>query len=305
MSQTSNSPKRVAEVAYRTAQAALPRYGSKFSPKKFTQPQVAACLVLKEFFKTDYRGIAAILTDSRDLREVLELDAVPHWTTLHKASRTVLKPRRLQRVMTALLADAQRAHRLKPGLTAAMDGTGLDAHHTSHYFIRRRAATSAPWEMMTYRRYPAVGLVCDCASHLILAGCPGRGPRTDHGYFRAALHAAVQQIPIRTLLADAGFDSEAAHVVARETYGVHTWIPARIGRQTTKLPTGRYRRLMRQRWNRTRYGQRWQVETVVSMLKRNLGAALRARTYWSQCREILLRILTHNVMIVPLQLAHG
>jgi tRNA(fMet)-specific endonuclease VapC len=34
------------------------------------------------------------------------------------------------------------------------------------------------------------------------------------------------------------------------------------------------------------------------MLKRLLGAALRARPYWSQCREIILRSLTLNIMIL-------
>jgi hypothetical protein len=34
------------------------------------------------------------------------------------------------------------------------------------------------------------------------------------------------------------------------------------------------------------------------MVKRRLGSALRARSYWSQCREIILRVITHNVMIV-------
>src|SRR5262245_43398461 len=37
------------------------------------------------------------------------------------------------------------------------------------------------------------------------------------------------------------------------------------------------------------------------MIKRRLGYALRARRYWSQCREILLKALTHNVMIVRLR----
>jgi hypothetical protein len=34
------------------------------------------------------------------------------------------------------------------------------------------------------------------------------------------------------------------------------------------------------------------------MIKRRLGSALRARSYWTQCREIILRVITHNVMIV-------
>jgi hypothetical protein len=305
MSQTSNSPKRVAEVAYRTAQAALPRYGSKFSPKKFTQPQVAACLVLKEFFKTDYRGIVAILADHRELREILEWPAVPHWTTLHKASRTVLKPRRLRRVLATLVEAAQERSALRSRGLVAMDGTGLESHHVSAYFVRRRAATSAPWQTMTYQRYPKVGLIADCASHLILAGVPGRGPSFDGAHAPAALAAATRLVPVRTLVADAGYDSEAAHVLARETYGIRTLIPPRHGRPTAKPPRGHYRRLMTRSWNPDLYGQRWQVETVVSRLKRNLGAALRARTYWSQGREILLRILTHHVMIVPLRYAQG
>ncbi|HTU27435.1 MAG TPA: transposase, partial [Pirellulales bacterium] len=75
-------------------------------------------------------------------------------------------------------------------------------------------------------------------------------------------------------------------------------IPAKIGRQTTKPATGYWRRQMQQRIHLTRYSQRWQVETVNSMLKRLLGSALRARSYWSQCREILLRVITLNVMIL-------
>jgi transposase len=46
------------------------------------------------------------------------------------------------------------------------------------------------------------------------------------------------------------------------------------------------------------FGQRWQVETIFSMLKRNLGSALRARRYQSQNREMRLQILTHNLGIL-------
>ncbi|MHC4357096.1 MAG: transposase, partial [Planctomycetota bacterium] len=46
------------------------------------------------------------------------------------------------------------------------------------------------------------------------------------------------------------------------------------------------------------YGQRWQIETVFSMLKRNMGATLSARNDHSQTREIRLRIPTHNLAIL-------
>lgn len=78
-------------TAYVTAQRALPAYAHRFSPKKFTQHQLFACLVLKEFLKTDYRGVVNFLADCADLRDAIDLTVVPHWTTLHKAADRLLK----------------------------------------------------------------------------------------------------------------------------------------------------------------------------------------------------------------------
>ena len=61
---------------------------------------------------------------------------------------------------------------------------------------------------------------------------------------------------------------------------------------------GHGRNNMKRRFPKRKYGQRWQIETVNSMIKRTLGAALRARKYWSQSREIVLKVLTLNVMIL-------
>lgn len=46
------------------------------------------------------------------------------------------------------------------------------------------------------------------------------------------------------------------------------------------------------------YTKRWQVETVNSMMKRNQGSALAGKTARSRRRDMLLRVLTHNVMIL-------
>jgi hypothetical protein len=57
---------------------------------------------------------------------------------------------------------------------------------------------------------------------------------------------------------------------------------------------------MKQRLTKTYggYGQRWQVETAFSMIKRRSATAVQSRTYWSQCRELWLLAITHNVMIL-------
>jgi hypothetical protein len=51
-------------------------------------------------------------------------------------------------------------------------------------------------------------------------------------------------------------------------------------------------------FDKKKYGQRWQVETVNSMIKRLLGSALRSRKTRTQNQEIRLRAITHNVMIL-------
>ena len=110
-------------------------------------------------------------------------------------------------------------------------------------------------------------------------------------------------IRITTVLADAGYDGGWVHEFVRGELGSRPIIPARIGRPTSKPPKGRWRRVMKQRFeqmNKT-YGQSAeaeQIETVNSMWKRLLGSAMRARSYGSQCREIMLRAITLKVMIL-------
>jgi len=85
------SPVALARTALAAAQAAIPAYSSKYSRKDFTQHQLVACLMLKTFFCTDYRGIIALLEDFSDLRRVLGLKEVPHYSTLCKADKRLGK----------------------------------------------------------------------------------------------------------------------------------------------------------------------------------------------------------------------
>jgi len=296
---TSKSPNAVAVVAYVSAKCSLPAYRHLKSPKKFTQHQLVACLVLKEFFRTDYRGIMEILEDSSDLRKVLELDEVPHYTTLQKAAKRFTDKKTIDRLLRTTLALATTTKVMKKSIAlSAIDSTGLESHHTSTYFVRRRARGMKEYEDTHYTRFPKVGIVMDCASFLVLAGVPSWGPSPDIRHWESALIDASKKKRITRVAADAGYDAERAHVFAREVLNIKSIIPNRVGRPTTKLPSGKYRRQMALHFDRKRYGQRWMVETLNSMLKKRLGSFLRARTYWSQMREIMLRLFTFNVLLL-------
>jgi len=85
------SPLALAKTALSAAEKALPRYSCPKSRHDFTQHQLFACLALKEFLKTDYRGLVQMLTEWSDLRQALGLTKVPHYSTLCYAERRLLK----------------------------------------------------------------------------------------------------------------------------------------------------------------------------------------------------------------------
>lgn len=85
------SPLAVAREALAAGRSVLPTYSHRFSPKRFTQPQLFAILVLRQFLNTDYRGIVEMLCDWSDLREALGLEHVPHYSTLCKAEQRMQK----------------------------------------------------------------------------------------------------------------------------------------------------------------------------------------------------------------------
>jgi len=296
VSQTSKSPKDVLVEAWEVAQSSLRPFSHRCSPKKFTQHQLFACLVLKNFLKTDYRGVTRHLRDCSELAEAIDLANVPHFTTLQKASRRLLAAATVRKLLDETVQRIMKRKSRVP--LAAIDSTGLQCTSASAYFVKRRARVDKTWKQVVYHRYPKLGVVCDVSNHFILAFKTGRGPRPDVDEFRESLKAAQQRVKVRCILADAGYDSEGNHAYARDEHGVRTIIPPKHGRPTTKPATGRYRRLMQTRFDSPTYKQRSQVETVMSMIKRRQASHVKGRSYWSQQRDLRLMALTHNIMIL-------
>jgi hypothetical protein len=299
MSKLTKSPVQVARQAMAVATRTLRPYAHKFSPKRYSQPQLFACLVLKTFFKTDYRGLTALLADLHDLRAELHLPRrVPHFTTLHKAGKRLLRLPVARKLFATTVRRFQgRRRRVR---RAAFDSTGLECGRRSFYYIRRRNGSGKRWQTVAYSRYAKLEASFDCATHLLLAVLVGRGPRPDTDRFVPLLEATLRQTRLDAALADAGYDSEANHQHAREERGVRSFIPALIGRPTTKPPRGYYRRQMKARLNKDygKYGQRWQAESGFSMFKRRLDSTVNGRSYWSQCRDVLLLAITYNIMLL-------
>lgn len=195
----------------------------------------------------------------------------------------------------------------------------LESHHVSRHFEKRQRQTARQGRKKqrtrkqkqydanrrraaVNKRLPKLSLAVHAASHLILSAKATTGLGADHAHFPLLLLNAAERMHLETVLADAGYDSEDNHRLARDELKIRSLIPATCGRPGAHGPTGHYRRLMRRRFKRGSekrfYGQRWQAETVNSMIKRNLGSACRAKTPAGRKKDMLLRAITHNLMIV-------
>jgi len=203
------------------------------------------------------------------------------------------KKRAFEKLLTAIFKQAQLAELIEKNPQGAIDATGLETRYTSQHYIRCTKRTSF------YRRnWPKLTIVCHTKTHLI-AGCiVTRGPSLDFPNLPKVMKAANKQLKFDQILADAGYDSEENHYFCREVLNIRSTVIAYNARGARKPPTAKYRRQMAKDFDKKAYNNRWQVESVFSRNKRLLGSALRNRSEVSRERECLLRILTHNLMII-------
>ena len=91
MSRTTDSVLVLAQRSLEAAQMVLPDHAHRFSPKKFTQPQLLAILAVRQQMNWTFRATTTRLNEWSDLRAVLGIDAAPHPATLCYAHRRLLQ----------------------------------------------------------------------------------------------------------------------------------------------------------------------------------------------------------------------
>jgi len=311
-------------TAHFIGQRMFRRYAGPFSRHDFTLAQLFACLVLREFFGLSYRRTEKLLRDSPQWLAEIGLRGPPDHNTLWRALGAIVQTRRVNRLLDLTTACFHRTGRLRlEDKPLALDSTCFEQRHRSLHYDRRcrqmqlksqAKAGKMPEKPGSWgksvnasrrrqlRAMPKLSVAVASSCHLILAAKVRTGNGSDAPDFDDLLTRSWQRANVKTVVADSGYDSEENHRIAREEMGVRSIIPAGIGRPTENLPRGRWRRHMAKRFARkadqTAYGQRSQSETVHSMIKRNHGSALRSRTPERRKKEMLLRVITHNIALL-------
>jgi hypothetical protein len=308
-------------VAHALAKEALPSYSSRFSRHDFTLPQLFACLIVKEQLKLSYRAAEALLRDASHWCRDIGMSRTPDHNTLCRAARVLLSKCNVNKLLDAL-ARWRPLSRILGSSTAplAIDSTYYESHHVSRHYERRcqqtrlrlkrrsrRKSRAIPTRSQTVRSLPKLAIAVATHAHLVLSAWCGTGAGADHPHFEPLLLDAWRRDVRRRLrvVADAGYDAEWIHDLARREMGIRSIIPPNSGRprRDGRPPQTRWRkrmtRLLGSKASRRRcgYTARWQVETVNSMMKRNLGCALAGKSAASRKRDLLLKVLTHNLMI--------
>ena len=284
-----------AGLALAVAERVLPERAHKFAPKRYTQPQLFGCLLLKEYLRLDYRSAEEVIGASDRLPGMLQLRHAPDYSTLWRFAQAKVTSELIEQALAETV-------RLLPSFReevrcVALDSTGLWTTHASRYFEARRG--DIPRTQRSWIKWAAALWI---GPQMVVAQRVRRGPCGDFSDLTPLAECATQVQNFELLLADAGYDSEANHRHCRGHLMVESLIPAKKRRSVAVVARTPYRRLMAEALGspgnptkRRQYAQRWKVETLVSVIKRKWGEALSARLEIMQTIEALLRGLVYTL----------
>ena len=81
----SNKYIKFIDLSLKTVQSSrLNLYSCKYSKRVYTQHQPLVLVLLKEYISTDYRDFVELIDLMNNIKEKIDLDKVPHYTTLQK-----------------------------------------------------------------------------------------------------------------------------------------------------------------------------------------------------------------------------
>jgi transposase len=270
-----------ARLAYSLTKAVVPQYSHRNSPKTYTQPQLVACVLLGFYLDVPYRDLEDWLLASDQVCAVLELTKVPHYSTLCRAFHRLRMPQlhALHQRLLAWVGVEEEA--------MVVDATGYRPTRASQHYLSR---TGRPMHDFVKGFY-IVGVQHQYIHGWRYARGPGGFDAQYLDCLRRQGHRYGHKVKGRrewVLFGDKGFDG----IQARPT----DLIPPRQGRHPVVRPD---RRLRLELTGQARLdgflGQRWKVETVISVMKRKSGDTIRSIQRRRQRREVAIKALVYNL----------
>jgi len=248
----------------------IPKFSSKFSNKIYDNHQKMIILVFRQKMRMTYRGIIKFFRFSGVARALLNLKNVPDHSTLVKFHK---------RISVKILDDLLCK---KPVKTSAIDSSGFETNHMSYHY----ANVWNRQDKRKYRRYLKVSIAIDTGSQYILSQKIRLGPRNDNIDFESVM----KDVRCNFVVADKGYDSKSNRYFVLRKMKAYPHIPYRkiSGRNYEKTGVPLI-------FNEKIYHQRSKVETVFSVIKRKYGSFILSKSFETQKKELLFRMIAYNI----------
>lgn len=256
-------------------------FSSRFSKRTYTQRQHVTMLLIMKKLRLRYRNATELLEVVPDVRKVIGLDRIPHYTTLQKFFR-----RFGGWMLTLLLAKAAELSGMSG--TIAIDSTGFSSSSASrHYSMIKYRYEKGVWS----GSYVKANASVDTESGAVVCLRMRKDHRHDSVDFRPLLSRTSKLCRVNVVVADKGYDFEELHRFVRDDVGAVSVIPVRKRGKVW----GRYRKMMDDNFDRSVYNRRSVAECVFSIVKRRFGDTVYSRSWKLQKKELKLMFAAHNV----------
>ena len=248
----------------------IPKFNSKFSNRIYDNHQKMIILIFRQKMRMTYRGIVKFFRFSGLARALLNLKSIPDHSTLVKFHKRINAT-----ILEGLLCK-------KPVKTSAIDSSGFEATHMSYHY----ANVWNRQDKRKYRRYLKVSIAIDTDSQYILSQKIRLGPRNDNIDFESVM----KNISCKYVVADKGYDSKSNRYFVLRKMKAYPHIPYRkisgINYERTGVPLI---------FDEKIYHQRSKVETVFSVIKRKYGSFILSKSFETQKKELLMRMIAYNI----------
>ena len=257
-------------------------YSCKYSKKIYTQYQLLALVLFKDYRNQHYREFIEDVGDMEGVQELLDLSEVPHFTTLQKF---------ISRIKTLYLRLTFRKtvdlfYSFDENIPiTAIDSSGFTSGYCSHYFSERTGKLR--------KHFLKTSISVDTEQQVITGFVASNSRVHDTRHAVKLLRQCHNTRKSDCYVMDKGYDSEAIHRLIREDLHANSVIPIRLW--NNEIIGGTYRLEMAQQFDDVVYPRRQLVENKFSVLKRKFSGDLKARRFRIQIKEIANKMIVCNI----------
>jgi hypothetical protein len=257
-------------------------YSCKYSKKTFTQHQLLALVLFKDYRNQHYREFIDDVGEMEGVQEILDLTLVPHFTTLQKFLCRI-KSLYLRLTFKKTVKMFYSTDDNIP--VTAIDSSGFTSGYCSHYFSERTGKIR--------KHFLKTSISVDTDQQVITGFVTSKSRVHDTRHAEKLLRQCHKIRNSDCYVMDKGYDSESIHRLIREDLHANSVIPIRSWKN--EVIGGTYRQEMACQFNHSIYPKRQLVENRFSVLKRKFSGDLKARRFLIQMKEIANKMIVCNL----------